>query len=65
MDGLSFSARKDSENQGSPRYCSALAVLTEARVCLYNLCMHGHAPFLIGVYNNYFGLLQGLKKIIC
>ena len=65
MDGLFFSARKDLENQRSPRYCSPVAVLTEVRICLYNLCMHGRAPFLMGIYNNYFRLLQGLTKIIC
>ena len=29
-------------------------LLTEARICLYlNLCMYGHAPLLMGIYNNY------------
>ena len=27
--------------------------LTEARICLYNLRMYGHAPLLMGLYNNY------------
>ena len=28
---------------------------TEARICLYNLCIYGHAPLLMGIYNNYSG----------
>ena len=30
-------------------------LLTEARICLYNLslCMYGHAPLMMGIYNNY------------
>ena len=29
-------------------------LLSEARVCLYlNICMYGHAPLLMGIYNNY------------
>ena len=30
-------------------------LFTEARLCLYNLCMYGHAPLLMGIYNNYSG----------
>ena len=29
---------------------------TEARICLCNLCMYGHAPLLTGIYNNYQAL---------
>ena len=30
-------------------------LLIEARICLYklSLCMYGHAPLLMGIYNNY------------
>ena len=29
-------------------------LFTEARICFYlNLCMSGHAPLLMGIYNNY------------
>ena len=30
-------------------------LLIEARICLYKLilCMYGHAPLLMGIYNNY------------
>ena len=51
-----------SEGLGKSEVTSFL--LTEARICLY-LCMHGHAPLLMGICNNYFRLLQGLTKIIC
>ena len=27
-------------------------LLSEARICLYNLSMYGHAPLLMGIYNN-------------
>ena len=37
-------------------------LLTEAHICLYNLCMYGHAPLLMGIYNR---LLQGQTKIMC
>ena len=30
-------------------------LLTEACICLYNLGMYGHAPLLMGIYNNYSG----------
>ena len=28
-------------------------LLSEARIFLYNLSMYGHAPLLMGIYNNY------------
>ena len=28
-------------------------LLTEARICLYNLRMYGHVPLPMGIYNNY------------
>ena len=28
---------------------------SKARICLCNLCMYGHAPLLMGIYNNYSG----------
>ena len=30
-------------------------LLSEPRICLYNLSMYGHAPLLMGIYNNYSG----------
>ena len=38
---------------GKSQFTSIL--LTEARICLYNLRIYGHAPLLMGIYNNYSG----------
>ena len=38
-------------------------LLTEARICLYNLCMNGHAPLLMGIYNNYSGYYKVRQRI--
>ena len=43
----------NSEGLGKSEVTSIL--LTEARICFYNLCMYGHAPLMI----------QGQTKIIC
>ena len=37
--------------------------LTKARICLYNLCMYGHTPLLIGIYNNYSGYYKVRQRI--
>ena len=38
-------------------------LLTKARICLYNLCMNGHAPLLMGIYNNYSGYYKVRQRI--
>ena len=37
--------------------------LTEARICLYNLCKYGHALLLMGIYNNYSGYYKVRRRI--
>ena len=49
MDGFIFSALY--KGLGKSEVTSIL--LGETRICLYNLCMYGHAPLLMGIYNNY------------
>ena len=49
MDGFIFSALKDLENHSSPRYCSLKLVY----VCIIYVFIYGHAPLLMGIYNNY------------
>ena len=36
---------------------------TEARICLCNLCMYGHAPLLMGIYNNYSGFDKVRRRL--
>ena len=36
---------------------------TEARICLCNLCMYGHAPLLMGIYNNYLGYCNFRRRL--
>ena len=38
-------------------------LFTEARICLYNLCMYGHAPLLMGIYNNYSGYYKVRRRL--
>ena len=38
-------------------------LLTEARICLYNLCMQGHASLLMGIYNNYSGHYKVRRRL--
>ena len=59
MDGFIFSAVKDSENHSSSRYCFN----TEARICLCNLRKYGHAPLLMGIYNNYSGYYKVRRRL--
>ena len=40
-----FSSKRLGKSQFTP------ILLTEARICLYNLRMYGHAPLLMGIYN--------------
>ena len=57
MDDFIFSAIKDSENQVTS------ILLTEARICLYILCMNGHAPLPMGIYNNYSGYYKVRRRL--
>ena len=59
MDGLIFSALKDS--RGKSHFTSI--VLTEARICLYNVRMYGHTPLLMGIYNNYSGYYKVRRRL--
>ena len=54
-----FSALKDSENQRSPRSCSLKLVF----VCIIYVCMYGHAPLLMGIYNNYSGYYKVRRRL--
>ena len=38
-------------------------VLTEARICLYNLRLYGHAPLQMGIYNNYSGYYKVRRRL--
>ena len=38
-------------------------LLNEARICLYNLSMYGHAPLLMGIYNNYSGYYKVRRRL--
>ena len=38
-------------------------LLTEARICLYNLRMYGHAPLLMGIYNKYSGYYKVRRRL--
>ena len=53
MDGIIF------QPKGLGKSAVTSILPTEARICLYNLCMYGHAPLLMGIYNN----LSGYYKV--
>ena len=38
-------------------------LLSDARICLYNLSMYGHAPLLMGIYNNYSGYYKVRRRL--
>ena len=38
-------------------------LLTEARICLYNLYMNGNAPLLMGIYNTYSGYYKVRRRL--
>ena len=42
---------------------SQFTLLTEARICLYNLCMYGHTHLLMGIYNNYSGYYKVRRSL--
>ena len=46
---------------GKSQFTSIL--LTEVRICLYNLHMSGHAPLLMGIYNNYSGYYKVRQRL--
>ena len=50
-----------SKGLGKLQFTSIL--LTEARICLYNLRMYGHAPLLMGIYNNYSGYYKVRRRL--
>ena len=57
MHGFIFSALKESDNQVTS------ILLTEARMCLYNLYMNGNAPLLMGIYNTYSGYYKVRRRL--
>ena len=50
-----------SKGLGKSQFTSIL--LTEARISLYNLRMYGHAPLLMGIYNNYSGYCKVRRRL--
>ena len=38
-------------------------LLTDSHICLYNLCKYGHAPLLMGIYNNYSGYYKVRRRL--
>ena len=50
-----------SKGLGKSQFTSIL--LTEARICLYSLRMYGHAPLLMGIYNNYSGYYKVRRRL--
>ena len=61
MDGLVFFRSK---GLGKSEVTLTL-LLTEARISLYKnyLCMYGHAPLLMGIYNNYSGYYKVRRRL--
>ena len=50
-----------SKGLGKSQVTSILII--EARICLYNLCMNGRAPLLMGIYNNYSGYYKVRRRL--
>ena len=50
-----------SKGLGQSQFTSIL--LTDSRICLYNLRMYGHAPLLMGIYNNYSGYYKVIRRL--
>ena len=51
-----------SKGLGKSQFTSIL--LTDSRkLCLYNLCKYGHAPLLMGIYNNYSGYYKVRRRL--
>ena len=38
-------------------------LLSEARICLYNLSMYGHVPLLTGIYKDYSGYYKVRRRL--
>ena len=38
-------------------------LLSEARICLYNLSMYGHVPLLMGIYKDYSGYYKVRRRL--
>ena len=38
-------------------------LLSDARICLYNLTIYGHVPLLMGIYNNYSGYYKVRQRL--
>ena len=50
-----------SKRLGKSQFTSIL--LTDSRICLYNLCKYGHAPLLMGIYDNYSGYFKVRRRL--
>ena len=50
-----------SKGLGKSQFTSIL--LTEARICLYNLLMYGHTPLIMGIYNNNSGCYKVRRRL--
>ena len=50
-----------SKGLGKSQFTSIL--LTDSRICLNNLCKYGHAPLLMGIYNNYSGYYKVRRRL--
>ena len=50
-----------SKGLGKSQFTSIL--FTDSRICLYNLCKYGHAPLLMGIYNNYSGYYKVRRRL--
>ena len=50
-----------SKGLGQSQFISIL--LTDSRICFYNLCKYGHAPLLTGIYNNYSGCYKVRRRL--
>ena len=46
---------------GKSQFTSIL--LTDSRICLYNLCKYGHASLLMSIYNNYSGYYKVRRRL--
>ena len=50
-----------SKGLGKSQFTSIL--LTEARICLYNLRLYGHTLLLMGIYNNHSGCYKVRRRL--
>ena len=54
MDSFIFSALKSAVSS---------ILLSEARICLYNLSMYGYVPLLVGIYKDYSGYYKVRRRL--